>query len=288
MRLSGLHFLLTYRCILECDHCFVWGSPRSAGTFTLRHLEVVLRQAKEAGLEWIYFEGGEPFLFYALLVEGVKIAAGMGFHVGCVTNAYWATSPPDAIEWLKPLAALEDLGISSDLHHSEVRLSDQPQNAAAAARWLHIPTSLITIAEPASPAGDAGDLMYRGRAATKLASQAKQRPWTRFTECPHEDLRDPGRVHVDPSGNVHVCQGVVIGNLFKTSLVELCQTYTPETHPVCGPLFRGGPTELVRAFDLQHRDKYADACHLCYEAREALRPRFPASLGPDQMYGVES
>ena len=29
MKLSGLHFLLTYRCVYECDHCFVWGSPAS-------------------------------------------------------------------------------------------------------------------------------------------------------------------------------------------------------------------------------------------------------------------
>ena len=34
-------------------------------------------------------------------------------------------------------------------------------------------------------------------------------------------------------------------------------------------------------------DKYADACHLCYETRRFLRTRFPESLTPDQMYGVD-
>jgi len=29
-----------------------------------------------------------------------------------------------------------------------------------------------------------------------------------------------------------------------------------------------------------------DACHLCYRAREFLRPHFPELLGPDEMYGV--
>jgi len=33
MKLSSLHVLLTYQCNYECDHCFVWGSPRQA----LRH-----------------------------------------------------------------------------------------------------------------------------------------------------------------------------------------------------------------------------------------------------------
>lgn len=36
MTLRGLHLLLTYQCNLECDHCFVWGSPWQAGTMTLQ------------------------------------------------------------------------------------------------------------------------------------------------------------------------------------------------------------------------------------------------------------
>jgi hypothetical protein len=35
-----------------------------------------------------------------------------------------------------------------------------------------------------------------------------------------------------------------------------------------------------------HAASYADACHLCYEARRSLRERFPEVLLPDQMYGV--
>ena len=55
---------------------------------------------------------------------------------------------------------------------------------------------------------------------------------------------------------------------------------------ICG----GGGTipreELVRRYALPHADSYADACHLCYEARRALRARFPDVLAPDAMYGV--
>jgi MoaA/NifB/PqqE/SkfB family radical SAM enzyme len=39
IELTGLHVLLTYRCTFECDHCFVWGSPNQAGTFTLADIE---------------------------------------------------------------------------------------------------------------------------------------------------------------------------------------------------------------------------------------------------------
>jgi len=49
MQLTGLHLLLTYQCNFECDHCFIWGSPRQTGTFTLDQVEEVLRQARELG-----------------------------------------------------------------------------------------------------------------------------------------------------------------------------------------------------------------------------------------------
>ena len=62
MKLTGLHLLLTYQCTFECEHCFVWGSPRQSGVMNLAQLHEVLRQAREVdGLDWIYFEGGEPF-----------------------------------------------------------------------------------------------------------------------------------------------------------------------------------------------------------------------------------
>jgi MoaA/NifB/PqqE/SkfB family radical SAM enzyme len=294
VQLTGLHILLTFRCIFECDHCFVWGSPRQSGVLGIGDVERVLEQAKDAGVQWVYFEGGEPFLYYAELVRGVRRAAEMGFSVGIVSNAYWAVSVSDAVEWLQPFVGrLQDLTVSSDLFHCEKCLGEEPQNALAAAKWLNIPTGMISIAQPGEAApesrgqiGDEGAVMFRGRAAQVLAAPRMHRAWDSLTNCPHEDLRAPERAHVDPLGNVHVCQGVTIGNLFQRPLKEICQSYDAPAHPICGPLLEGGPAALVTEYSLPHRAAYADECHLCYEARLALRPRFPAILAPDQMYGV--
>ena len=118
MKLEGLHILLTYQCTYECDHCFVWGSPWQTGTLTFEQIEQILQQAKEAGVTSIYFEGGEPFLYYAILVQAVRKAADMGFSVGIVSNAYWANSVADAEEWLRPFVGrLADFTVSSDLFH---------------------------------------------------------------------------------------------------------------------------------------------------------------------------
>jgi MoaA/NifB/PqqE/SkfB family radical SAM enzyme len=295
MDLQGIHFLLTYKCTYECDHCFVWGSPNQEGTFTLARIGAILDQAAQLGsVTSIYFEGGEPFLFYPILVEGINLAVGNGFEVGIVTNAYWATSIEDAMTWLRPIAGLvSDLSISSDLFHHAHPESVEVKHAWEAAIRLGIPVQTIsigqphpdssTLEEPVEP--DDSGLMYRGRAAANLSSKVRQMDYRSFTECPYEDLQEPGRIHVDPLGNVHLCQGILLGNLFVTSLHELCETYNPATHPIVGPILEAGPAGLIDRYRIAHRDVYADACHLCYEARSALRSRLPLVLGPDQMYG---
>jgi len=77
----------------------------------------------------------------------------------------------------------------------------------------------------------------------------------------------------------------VVGNLFERPLTQICAEYDADAHPICGPLMNGGPVALVTEYGLLHGSDYADACHLCYEARTALRARLPEILGPDQMYG---
>ncbi|MFW6135494.1 MAG: radical SAM protein [Chloroflexota bacterium] len=287
MIITGLHLLLTYECNFECDHCFVWGGPRQRGTMTLADVREILRQAETLGtVESIYFEGGEPFLYHPILCRGVEEAVDRGFRAGVVTNGYWATEVEDALAWLRPLAGLiHDLSVSSDLYHYGERISRQVRNAQCAADRLDIPVGTIAVAHPDDEDALA-TLMVRGRAVEKLASRVPHRPWTSFTECPHEDLRDPGRLHVDPLAHVHLCQGISLGNLFRTSLAEICAAYDPDAHPVIGPLLDGGPTELVHRYSVTDDERYADGCHLCYEARQALRERFPETLTPDQMYGV--
>jgi len=49
MKLTGLHFLLTYQCPFECDHCFVWGSPWQSGVMTLADIRNFLQQARDTG-----------------------------------------------------------------------------------------------------------------------------------------------------------------------------------------------------------------------------------------------
>lgn len=281
--LTGVHILLTYRCTYECPHCFVYSSPRARGTFTHARILDVLDQAQRIeGVEWIYFEGGEAFLYYPLLLAGLQSARERGFRLGVVTNAYWAESPEDAALWLRPIADLgvEDLSLSDDAFHGGED-NPGPGIARAAAEALGLPVGVIAVPEPHEGEG----VKFCGRAADELVEGLPRAPSSSFTTCPFEDLAAPGRVHVDPYGHVHLCQGILLGNLFDTPLDALMTRYDAAAHPICGPILRGGPAALAETHDVAHGSSHVAACHLCYEVRKTLRPHHPDLLGPPQVYG---
>lgn len=107
--LTGIHILLTLKCTKECDHCFLHCGPSREATFTIGQLRTLICQIKELEtVNIVYFEGGEPFLFNPLLLEGLRMVRAAGFDAGIVTNGYWATSVEDGLYWLRPI---RDLGL---------------------------------------------------------------------------------------------------------------------------------------------------------------------------------
>ncbi len=266
--ITGVHILLTYKCSFECDHCFVYSSPRAKGTMTLPQIRKVLAESRKIeSVKTIFFEGGEPFLFYPTMLEGIRIAQEMEFDVGIVTNAYGAISPEDAEVWLRPLA---ELGIPvSTICIQPPFLEEWPGRGH----------------EKGNPI-IGGGAMFKGRAVEKLISGLPRRPWKELNGCPHEDLLSPGRVHVDTYGNVHLCQGLSMGNMWKRPLSELVLKYRAPHHPICGPLVEGGPARLAQEYDVEHEEEYVDECHFCYLVRRALINRFPEYLAPRQVYGL--
>ena len=293
--LTGVHFLLTYTCNLECDHCFLFCGPWARGTFTIGQVTDVLDEAHKMGtVEWIFFEGGEPLLYYPLLKAGIERATAKGMKTGLVTNGYAAVSEEDAELVLKPLAeaGLTYISISNDAFHYGSETDNPAAMAYRVAQKLGMDTSPIAIEPPEVQHQDdkgepivGGGAMFRGRAVDKLTADLPRRPCAEMVECPYEELESPSRVHVDPYGNVHICQGISMGNMWKTPLSDLVGNYDPHRHPICGPLIRGGPAELAKALKAAHEDDYIDECHFCYATRRASADRLPEHLAPAQVYG---
>jgi hypothetical protein len=262
----------------------------------LEAIEKALDQAVDAGVTSTYFEGGEPFLFYPLLLEALRAAKERGLDAGLVTNCYWATSVDDAKLWLRPIAEIgvTDLSLSDDDFHSDDASQSPAKRARDAAEALGMPLGTICIEAPKTePKPDTsddgavigGDVLFKGRAADTLTEGLPTRPGSSFDECPHEELENPGRVHLDSYGNVFVCQGISIGNIWQTPLAQIMAEYKPLEHPIVGPLVQGGPAQLARARGLAESGSYVDHCHMCFTIRRKLLERWGEVLCPESVYG---
>jgi hypothetical protein len=269
MALSGIHFLVTYRCTYTCDHCFVWSSPEAEETMTLAQLRDAIDQAAASGqVTMVYFEGGEPTLAYPVVLEAAARARDKGLEWGLVSNCYWATSVEDARVWLRPFKELgiSDLSLSSYAYFVEDADETRLRNAAVAAAELELPMLVLEVGAPACldvPGlclGDVGEVMHKGRAAVELAPARAKRPPDSLTTCPF---------------------------VWRDGLAAIIERYDPALLPVVREILAGGPWALAQAYGhTPERDAYADECHLCYEVRLALRERFPEVLAPAQCYGV--
>jgi hypothetical protein len=297
--LEQIHFLLTYTCNYECDHCFLYCSPNAEGTFTLDQIQKVLDDAKKIQtVEWIYFEGGEPFLYYPLMLKGLQLAKAMGFKTGIVTNNYWATTIEDAKLWLKPIieSGIDDLSLSNDLFHNHDSEENSAIIAEEAAQELGFSVNSICIEKPSiqAPSDDkgasvvGGGALFKGRAVEKLVNGLPTKSVENFVECKHEELVTPKRVHIDSFGNVQVCQGISIGNMWLKPLSKIIKEYDVAKHPICGPLSTGGPYELAQIYGIKLNDKFIDECHYCYTVRKELTNRFSEFLTPLQVYGISN
>lgn len=241
--------------------------------------DFVAQVAALEGVTGVCGEGGESFTEYDLLLHFLRRATEHGLTAGALTNASWVSSRKRAESRVAEMmaAGLTNLGVSTDEYHQksvpvqrvDVLLEVCKEAGLDAAR-METPLEAV---------------MFRGRAAELLAPGMPTRPAGELTSCPHEKLGAPSRVHLDRYGFLHLCQGITLG---RRSIAEAVAGFDPESHPIVRLLLNGGPYALGRyAADLgfEMAPGYVDACHLCYRAREFLRPHFPDLLAPDEMYG---
>jgi len=296
--LTKIHILLTYTCTLRCNHCFVFASPQASGKISSAIVTQILEQVLPVNsIEWVIFEGGEPFLVYPLLLTSVKRARQLGFKVGVITNGYFGRTEEAAIRYLKPLAqlGLDRIIISNDHFHYKNTIDSPAKRAIDAAIKLGLPTTRLLIVESASPIQEqepenvhflqeTHPLLMVGRANEGIKVSEPSSDWQGFAHCPFKNLQDPDTLFIDPLGNAQFCQGISIGNIWENPLYELIEHFDVDAHPIYGPLAHNGPKGLVEEYQIIPPQEYQSACQLCYSVRRLLVNKFPEYLSPPQVY----
>jgi len=283
MQVRGLHLLLTYKCNARCRHCFLNSGPDRAELYSPAFArEIVAEAVRIASVDHIFIEGGEPFLYPELMLTVIDRASEAGIWVGALTNGFWAVSKEKARDVLKPLiaAGLQSLSLSTDAWHEEFVPAERVETARVAAEALGIETDIMICR--------AADVVCRGRASSALCSSGAL-DWESLTVC-GERLQSPGRVHIGPSGEIHLCQGLLIGTTAAARpLGKILADYKAEKHPIAARLIKGGPAELARfaaEYGWQPQPGYTDGCQLCFEVRRYLRRRFPRLIGPKAVFAA--
>ena len=295
--LTKIHILLTYTCTLRCNHCFVFASPQASGKISSAKVTQILEQVLPVNsIEWVIFEGGEPFLVYPLLLTSVKRARQLGFKVGVITNGYFGRTEEAAVRYLKPLVALglDRIYISNDRFHYKNLIDSPAKRVIGASIKLGIPTTRLMIGESVSPiqnqdpesvfVEETQPLMLVGRANEKLHLDLPLSDWHSFTYCPFKDLQHPDTIFIDPLGNAQICQGISIGNIWENSLTNLLEKFDTNPHPIYGPLVHDGPKGLADEYGIIPMQEFQTACQLCYGIRRLLLSQFPEYLSPPQVY----
>jgi hypothetical protein len=305
--ISGITWILSYRCNLNCAHCFfdVQGDLRILDHELAREALVSLEQT--VPLAWQHVSGGEPLLFEAELHRLLEVIQEHGSKtVGIATNGFWGDSEQRAQETVSQLKrrGVNGLCLSADDYHQSGLSIDHVRTAAeqVAAQGLNKHSFVVCCQqEGSSPSFTGKDFALplapvlvrkigRGAAVdvfddTAQAGNIPAAPCRNLCCCLGETTPfDPQMVWIDPYGNVMICYGLIIGNLYERSLGEILRDYSVNQSPLLKVLAEQGPVGLYRlavSKGWQPEGGFADECSLCWQARYFLRKPLSERLGPE-------
>ena len=320
MKLTGITFITTYNCNAQCAHCFF-------DTQTAPHYispDVVARVYEDVSITksmfWNHLSGGEvmlqPSKFYAIISEIRKYFTG---DLGMSTNAFWAKTLHQAKSVVNDLTQLgiSGIAVSSDAFHDAYVPLSYVAHAVSALRDSGLKKhSYIMGARCNSDVFQ--ESLYNSKtdqnasylqsisnmplAPTAIRSIGKGtlvnvpkkdtipcKPCSDLSEClGTRGPFNPAMVWVDAFGNVMVCYGIIIGNVFEKKFVDIISEYTIDSNPVLKIIAEEGPHGLF--YDAKQcnselqQNSFYDTCDVCYACRKALRKKHHMYLGPHECY----
>ena len=136
---STLSFLLTYRCPISCQHCLIDAGPRRKEKMALGSVLGWIDDTvayRGGAIRNIELTGGEPFYDLQNLALVSDHAQQGGLSVSVETNAGWAETLEQAILTLNQLPAIDNISLSTGIHHQQFIPISHIRNAIIAAKLL--------------------------------------------------------------------------------------------------------------------------------------------------------
>ena len=312
--------LFTYRCTIACAHClFNCGPTQPDVRTTLEDGVEFLRQLRETD-RVIHVAGGEPMLYYEEMLRICQSAQQEGGSPHFFeTNASWCVDDPTTVSRYEALQKAGMLGvlISADPYHQAFVPPERRERAYRCAVEVY---GVENVAASNLTREALEELQRIGRNPKALAEYTREHPprlvsrageslSSSLPDRPIEDLMADGlwhgespqeascriefdpstmwEIHIDPYGNVQTCCGIIVGNAKEMPLGVQMKKGFRERNELVRAVHDQGPfalLEIAKARGFRPRKAYPQKCHLCWEVRKFLRPYFPDTFGPEEIY----
>ena len=306
MELLRIGILVTYRCNIECSHCYINCGPRRSGVLEPDLAERLLLQAKGLGLSGpdIHLGGGEAFLCSDRVLEILAIAARLDMTplAWIETNCFWCTTDDvvrDRLTDLRELGAGR-IWLSTDPYHQEHVPFENVERAHRIGVVIfgedgvvvhnreyfenrHAWPDLAKYVAAFPP-------MLMGRAYRDLRQYLPRKPLADFAaeRCANETSPNAMvDIHINPDGSVMAsnCSGLIVGDATRESLADILVGDGWRRNDILRTLADKGPVGLLEmAPDFQPKETYVQKCELCWEVRSHLAEAHPETLAPMECY----
>lgn len=319
--ITGITWITTYNCNISCKHCFfeTQAKKKYMQPDLVDRVFQDFTPAKQ--MFWQHLSGGEIFLKPDIVIEILKrIQKYFHKNIGISTNGFWATDEEKTKSVVQKLVlnGVNGIAISADYYHQQFIPLEGPKNLARITKSEGIQThSYIMGARLSEEVENAEKINIESQRIALEVEQNLNIPFayalersigkgsrinlpknknipsgkcTELNTClGNRSPFNPAMVWIDPYGNVMICYGIIIGNVYKQSFREILECYDTKTFPLIHELAQNGPRALYN-FVLKHhfsiKSAFFDECDLCYQSRKVLRTYYPELFGPDECYPV--
>ncbi|MBH1939950.1 radical SAM protein [Mobilitalea sibirica] len=293
-----LGLLITERCNIACNHCIFSATGESrdeAKTMLIddicqyidRIANITVRENTQFS---VGFTGGEPFLCFQELLEGIQHAKRMGaYKISTVTNGFWGSNKEDAFRKIAILkqAGLTDISFSmDDFHQVHIPISSLI-NAVSICKELDIVITIKTVVTKrsrrlAEVLHDLGDLLL-GQKVMVEEIPCVPEGRAKFLIPPKDLLYYPGMpakpcfmgmmLIILPNGDTYPCCGtgwsqqLLLGNTKETNFDTLYDKMKEQ--PLFMLLREKGPHYFApyleaNGYSIDH-NQYINNCDLCHK-----------------------
>jgi sulfatase maturation enzyme AslB (radical SAM superfamily) len=319
MKLTGITWIPTYNCNIDCDHCFF----DTLGKQKYMDPDIIHKAldgfAHTKYMFWQQLSGGEIFLNEKKLFQIISnIRHYFNKNIGLSTNAFWARDEKQTRGKVEELSksGVTGIALSADYYHQKKMDISGPKLLAKVLKESGLKTHSylmgahlkndVTNAQKVnaitqgitSEINDKLDLPIAVAHERSIGKGSRinnpkktvipQGMCTELNTClGKRSPFNPAMVWIDAYGNVMICYGIIIGNLHANSLNEIIANYKPNNYPLLEGLAQLGPKYLykkAKQLTVKLPPAFFDECDVCYQSRVVLRKKYPELFGPDECY----